>query len=519
MTPQRNSATVEQWMPDPLTAGQRLIALAIVVVYLSITLALVFTAAPLSDEAGYANPGYNLLHSGKMGLTLFALPDYLPVSTAQRIYAQTPLYFVVTAAFFRIVGFGLTQVRLFSVFWGLVTLFAWFTIVRSLTKSAAPALLVMGLISVDYFFLFGASHGRMEIMCVGLGSAGLAMYMHWRRTHLLRAAFWGNMLAGLAVLTHPASLVWVVGMLLAMLMLDWRSLSVKLLAMGALPYLIAGVAWGSYISQDPAAFREQMKGVLILNERSFDYSHLSHSRVIRYLQQELITRYAGPYGLLPGVGLPSRLKILVLTAYLAGVFGILLVGKLRKRPTMVWFSVLFLAAFFTLAEASPSKYNYYLPHTTVMLAGCLGVFLFFVSESPRWKPILAVVMLVAAIQVAGAVRLIRQDDYHRTYGPLIEAIKQNSPRDALVMSQGEVWFGLLPDRSVLIDNRLGFSSGLRPDVVVMDQVFRDLIERDRTTDPAAYRHEQEMIGQFRSVYKDANCEVYVLARPAPPAVR
>ena len=79
-----------------------------------------------------------------------------------------------------------------------------------------------------------------------------------------------------------------------------------------------------------------------------------------------------------------------------------------------------------------------------MMAACLGMFLFFVSEVPRWKPILAVVAVVAAIQVAGAARLIRQDEYHKTYVPLIEAIKRNSPSNALVMSQGELWFGLLP---------------------------------------------------------------------------
>ena len=101
-----------------LSPRQRLIALAIVAVYLSTTLALAFTERPQSDEAIYANPGYNLLDSGKMGITLYPLPDFLPLSTAQRTYIQPPLYFVATAALFRIVGFGLFQVRFLSIFFG-----------------------------------------------------------------------------------------------------------------------------------------------------------------------------------------------------------------------------------------------------------------------------------------------------------------------------------------------------------------------------------------------------------------
>jgi 4-amino-4-deoxy-L-arabinose transferase-like glycosyltransferase len=490
------------------------IALAIVGVYLSMTLALAVTARPQSDEAVYANPGYNLIHDGRMGMTLYPLPDYLPLSAAQRVYIQPPLYFVVTAALFRIAGFGLIQVRLLSIFFGLVCLASWYTIARSLTKSITAALLVAGLISVDYFFLIGASHGRMDMMCAGLGSAGLAMYMRWRRALLSRAIFWGNLLASLALLTHPAGLVWAAGMLLAMLLLDWRSLSVKLLAIGAIPYLFVAAIWGIYIAQDPAAFREQMRAILLVNEGSFDYSHLSRWRVIRYLQQEVLVRYAGPYGLLPGVRLVSRLKILVLTAYLTGVSGILLTGKLRRRPTMAWFSVLFIAAFFILAESSPSKFNYYLPHTTVMMAACLGVFLFAVSDSPRWKPILAVAAIVAAIQLGAGAALIRQDEYHRDYLPVIAAIERNCPRNGLIMSQSELWFGLLHDQTVLNDYRLGFRNGLVPNAFVMDSVFRDLHERDRESDPASYRHVQELIGQSRSIYKDSYSEVYITHRRA-----
>ncbi len=448
-----------------------------------------------------------------MGITLYELRDYLPLSLARRTCIQPPFYFVTTAALFRMVGSGLWQVRLLSVFFGLVCLISWFTIVRRLTRSARAGLLAMGLISVDYFFLIGASHGRMDMMCIGLGSAGLAIYLRGRETHVLRAAFWGNTLAALALLTHPAALGWAAGLMLAIVLLEWRRLSLKLVAAVAIPYLLAGAAWGSYIAQDPAAFLDQMRGTLLVNEGSFDYSHLSHSRLLRYLQQEILTRYAAPFGFLRNVGLASRAKIVVLAAYLTGVFGILLSRKLRAQARILWFSIFWVATFFILAEVSPSKFNYYLPHSTVIMAACLAVFLYAVSDAPRWKPVLAVAALLAGIELAGAAYLIHQDEYHRTYKPVIEALKRNTRPNALVMSQGELWFGLCPERRVLYDFRLGFLSGLRPDAFVLDPVFRDLEARERLTNPASFQYVSNLIEHSRMVYADSYSQVYVTEEP------
>jgi 4-amino-4-deoxy-L-arabinose transferase-like glycosyltransferase len=499
----------EKWRAEPLTSQQRLIASAIVAVYLFVTLALAFTARPQSDEAVYANPGYNLIHSGKMGMTIYELRGYLPLSTAERTYVQPPLYFLVSAVLFQVVGFGLHQVRLLSIFFGLVCLFSWYKTVRSLGFPQSLGLLVMGLISVDYFFLIGASHGRMDMMCVGLGSAGLAIYTNLRTRNLFRAVFWGNAMAALAMLTHPAGIVWAAAVLLAILMFDLHSFSVKLLAVAALPYLLAAVSWGAYILQDPVAFRDQLRGNLLVNKGSFDYSHLSHFQVLGYLEQEIITRYAAPFGLLGGVSLASRLKILVLVAYLTGVFGIILVKRLRVISTFLWFSIIFLSGFFLLAEISPSKFAYYLPHTTVMMAACLGIFLYSVTRSPQWRLIFAVAILIGFIQIGGAANVIRQNEYRSTFVPVIHAIERNSRPNSTIMSEAELWFGLWRDRTVLDDPLLGFLSGIHPDVFVMNPVFQALHERDRRTNPAGYEHVQRLIEQSRMVYKDSYNRVYV----------
>ena len=72
--------------------------------------------------------------------------------------------------------------------------------------------------------------------------------------------------------------------------------------MGALPYLLVGAAWGSYIAQDPAAFRDQMKAVLIIESGSFDY----FAPIASHAWWAPETGSAGPLHqrirLLPGVG-------------------------------------------------------------------------------------------------------------------------------------------------------------------------------------------------------------------------
>lgn len=491
-----------------MTRAQLGIALAIVAVYLGVALALAFTARPQNDEAIYANPGYNLVHSGKMGTTLYSLPGYLPLSLAQRTYLQPPLYFLVTAGIFRILGFGLAQVRLLSVVFGLACLCSWYLIIRSLTRSVAPALLAAALISVDYFFLLGASHGRMDIMCAGLGSAGLAVYVHWRDKNLAGAVFGGNLFAGLALLTHPGGIVWAAGVLLAMVMLDGRLLSIKLLALGALPYLIAGACWGIYIAQDVHAFREQMNATLIVNLNSFDYSHLSHWRWLAYLEQEVLTRYAAPFGLLGGGSLAGRAKIVVLAVYLTGVFGILLIKRLRNTRGLLWLSLSFIAGFLLLAETSPSKFNYYLPHTTIMMAACAATFLYKVFEPPRWPMILAAVAILAVIQLGGAAALTMRDDYHRDFLAEVRAIEQKSVPGSTVMSQAEFWFGLSQDRTVLVDPTLGFYTGLRPDVFVVDAEFRDLHQSARRSNLPSSNHAEGVLRQSILIYTDRDTQIY-----------
>jgi hypothetical protein len=186
-------------------------------------------------------------------------------------------------------------------------------------------------------------------------------------------------------------------------------------------------------------------------------------------------------------------------------------AKTRKESGVIWLPLTFLTAFLLLAEISPSKFAYYLPHTTVIMAAALGV---FCSYQPRKLALLAIAAL-GGIQLAGAARVVHQDEYRRVFLPAARAAAQISAPHSVVVASNEFWFGLEPEREVLNDHFLGMLSGIRPSIFVMDQTYRELHERDRREDPAAYQYVQTVLDQSREVFDGGYYHVY-LRTPAGP---
>lgn len=488
-------------------------------VYLLLSLSIVFTTRPQPDEAIYANPGYNLLYNGQMGTTIYELSGFMPASLAQRTYWQPPLYFVTTAAWYRIAGFGLIQVRLLSVLFGLLALYSWNSIARSLFPSPNVGLLVTGLVSVDYFFVLGASQGRMDVMCAALGIAAVAVYLRLRKKSFARAIFWSHMLATLSVVTHPAGLGYWLGLVFLILYFDRRLLSIKAVIIAALPCLIGGLAWGAYIAQDPDQFITQMHGILNSNLHSFEGGPWSDIPFLRNLQKEVFFRYVAPFGLAGAVGLAQRLKAFVLLAYVVGIGGTLLMS--RRHPNMIVFPALTLIMILYIALASPSKYSYYLPHTTMFMAACFAVFVSHLdfADTTRKRLMAAAVLAIALIQMSGLAFRARQNSYGHSFLPAAAAIVQHSPPGSLVMASGELWFPLQPERRLLHDPVLGYRNGLKPAMFVMDPLYHMLHDQQRIATPQIYAHVQSYLEHSQLVYDDGYYQVYVPQAYVPQVTR
>jgi len=480
-------------------------------IYLSISVATLLTARPQTDEAIYANPGYNLIYNGRMATTLYELRGFMPLSMAERTYWQPPLYFLTTAAWYRLVGFGLFQVRILSVLFGLLAIYSWFMIGRCLSGSSTLALLMSGLVSIDYFFVLGASQGRMDMMCAALGVAAIAVYLRLRVRCFPSAIFWSHALATMSVLTHPVGLSYWLGLMLLIVYFDRRSLSFNILLLAATPCLAGGVGWGLYIAQDPVAFVTQIHRTLEINKYSFEMPNLSSIGFVRNLQLELHFRYVGPFGFGPGVGPAQRTKALVLLTYVVGVIGTFILSSSRERRNIIVLPALALVAILYLALVSPSKFSYYLPHTTMFMAACLAAFLYYLKLSARRKQIVAVaaLTLVGGIQAGGLLYRVHQNPYGHSFVPAVESIVRNSAPGTVVVGSGELWFRLQPERSVLHDPALGFRNGMEPRIFVMDPLYRELYERERQAGSPIYSWVRDYLDRSRSVYADGYYQVYV----------
>src|SRR5262245_6937153 len=104
---------------------------------------------------------------------------------------------------FRVFGFSIFSMRLVSLFWGLIALCAWGTILWKLTGQPLLTVGSVGLIAVDYHFLMQAADGRMDVMAVALGWSAVAAYLMLRERSFPLAVGVSQSLAAMAFFTHP----------------------------------------------------------------------------------------------------------------------------------------------------------------------------------------------------------------------------------------------------------------------------------------------------------------------------
>jgi 4-amino-4-deoxy-L-arabinose transferase-like glycosyltransferase len=472
-----------------------------------LTIASARTSVPKPDEANLANPGYNLAYNGHVGTTLYHSRG---TAMYRRSYYHLPAYFFLTAGWFRLAGFGLFQVRLFSWLFGLLGLVSWYWIIRQLSGPVA-GLVSMGLVASDFFYEYSASNGRMDMMCCGLGAATLASYLILRDRSILQAIVVSHVLATLCCLTHPVGVLYYLCLVMLILVRDRQHLSIRLMAAAAVPMLIGGALLATYILQDLSSFSEQLGANYQGNVHAFRDPGLSSIPVIRSLQLELRHRYIAPFGLGPGVGKVQRLKAIVLAAYVTGLLGNLFFKGFRKRPSHVLIACMGLIAAFYLALVSPSKFAYYLAYVTAFLAAGFGMFLCSFGSTPRekWRIITAGVVVVAGLQIGGTLYQIRQDAYDRTYLPVIETIRKNTTPQSVIMGSGELWFGLEHDRYIVDDVNLGAIDGLVPKVFIIDDAYHEKYEDARTQGLPRFAWEKHLLETSREIYRNGNYQVYL----------
>ena len=146
-------------MPNTILKSRPHFVLAFCIVCLFLVLAIgsSLTNRPQVDEGMFASPAYNLATRGHFGTTVLETQGTSLTRIDQRTYWVMPLFLLNVSASFKAFGMSLLTMRLVSVFWGIVLLFAWYFIVLKLSGNRNIALLCSFLLAANYTILDTAS--------------------------------------------------------------------------------------------------------------------------------------------------------------------------------------------------------------------------------------------------------------------------------------------------------------------------------------------------------------------------
>ena len=493
------------------------LAIAIVIVYLILAAACARTLMPWCDEAWFSGAAYNLVTHGYMGTPVldptagWFIRDLTHID--RYTYWMVPLYPLSQAVWFQFFRFGLMTVRMYSVVWGLAALAAWFLVVKKITGDTRIGLLTAALLATDFTFLWGAAVGRMDMMCEALGLGGIAAFLWLRQKNLLLAILASHACVAAAGLTHPMALGAWAALIALTLYYDWRRIRIAHVAVAAVPYLIGALAWGAYISKDPALFWAQFSTNV--------GNRVVSGPALHWLKMQIDDRYLYMFGLAPDTLGPSHLKIVVLAVYAAGLAGVLFNRQIRNDERFRPLLLLWLASMFMMAIVDKEIHHFYLLHFVDPLAAILAVWLCWNWDTrsvPRWA-LMSMVGILVLVQLTVLGSRIRQNRYSDSFLAATEYLKQHAGPDDKIFGSAELAFELGFEGHVVDDFRLGYRSGKRPAVVVLDQNrYQEWIPNLQQTEPSAYTYITSLLDrEFKLTYENTGYKIYLRNTTAPGA--
>jgi hypothetical protein len=489
-------------------------AAAVAVLYVLFAAGTALSKRPWSDEGWFASPALNLITKGTMGTSVLetAEPRGQQKGIDQYTYWVMPLHILAQAAWYKVLGFGLFQMRRLSTSLGLLAVVSWWFIMYRLSGDKNIALLTASIIALDYTFLTGASFGRMDMMCAALTFAAYAAYLILRERNFTAAIFVSQSLVVLSGMSHPYGILGLAGLIFLTLYFDRKRVRFRHVLIALIPYVVGSIGWGLYILKNPSLFVSQFVGNATAGNNNvgrLDGLFAPWSAVKR----EITLRYLVAFGMGPhsaGSSSLAALKIFILLTYLGGVLGALFTRAIRThRSYKVLFGLLGIyVLILTLVDGQ--KLSWYLVHMIPLFAALLAVFINWLwtnTRLPRWA-IVAPMVLFALLQLGGMLLRIRQNDYKKSYMPATNFLK-TSAGPGLIMGSTELAFQLGFDSNLVDDIRLGYYSGKKPDFIVVDEIYEDAFKGIGTQDLTVYQYVVDLIAnQYHPVYDYGHYKIY-----------
>ena len=479
---------------------------AATLLYIGLLVEAAATRKPWNDEAMAARAAYDLGTQGRTGVDFWDEKSPFYPGIKQHSYYIFPFQLCVLAVWYKVAGFSLLSTRLISILWTLLMLAAINQMIWCLTKSRGIALLSTVLAAADYHVMTEAAFGRYDTMVAALGFGAYALFLSLREKHLLLALALSNLCIAMAGATHPNGLIYFLGLSFLVLYFDRFRVGWKTLGAAAIPYLVGAIFWARYIFEDFRSFQTQFA----MNSGG-RYGML---HPVDALRREIQYRYIRFYGLGPHsaghAGGYIRLKALSLVAYAAGVIGCLSFRSIRADTRFKPLLALLGIHFLYLTFCDNMKFAYYLVHLVPLYWAALAVFVCDLvrrGRVPRWA-VVAILAIVATIQIGGILAKIRLNDYARSYLPAVEFVKQHAAPTDLVAASCSFGFGYGFDRNLIDDDTLGYYNGAKPNFIVAEEIYESQWTDMQLLFPAIYKHVRDVLSTYALVYDAADYKVY-----------
>jgi 4-amino-4-deoxy-L-arabinose transferase-like glycosyltransferase len=489
-----------------------ILAIGLFVLYLSLAIGTAWTKLPWEDEGWFASPAVTLLANGYMGTPVLQTPEAMQQGLSRHTYWIPPLYLVAQAGWYKLFGFSLFTMRTLSIVCGLLALCAWCAIAFLLSGHLRVALVATSLLVIDPTFVGRAAEGRMDMMCTALGASGLAAYLYLRRPHLIWAVLSGHLLVALSCLTHPAGALYVGALAFLGIYFDRDRLGARHFVVAFIPYALAAVGWGVYISENPALFVAQIRG-----NASGRFGGITAP--FEAIRAEIVERYLKAYGLgSHWSGRAAGLRLLVLVAYVVAIGSIAWnrsVHQLSGVRAVLWLTAF---TFATMTFFEGAKYHVYLAHILPLVAMLVAasVMLSWPSDPVRGRLMSLAAVILVTVQLGGVVYSIARDRYHREYLPAAQFLA-GAARGRTITGSAELGFHV-GFSQVRDDRTLGYPDGEASGLVAINARYVQAWQWN----PAVREYTNRLLNDhYRRVYSAGGYIIYArlddeAASPAGP---
>jgi len=131
------------------------------------------------------------------------------------------------------------------------------------------------------------------------------------------------------------------------------------------------------------------------------------------------------------------------------------------------------------------------------------------KRAPVWA-MAGVGAAILLVQAAVTVSRMRADGYHTQYLDATNYLKEHTSTGELIAGSSELGFELGFDKNLVDDFRLGYVSGKRPDVIVLDKNrYQEWIPLLKPVQPDAWRYATELVArEFHEVHRNGAYVIY-----------